>query len=126
MNTICVPLYITYPRKTMKDKIISLTMNWYRNSHYVISNNIKRIFKQRLEWELKWKILETPIWISYVLYYKRTSDLMNWWAIIDKFFQDALVQYWCIKDDNVHYIIECHFVVWWNDKENPRMEITIL
>ena len=41
------PVYI--PRKTKKDKPISLSMNWYRNAHHHVSNEVKGIVKEEVK-----------------------------------------------------------------------------
>ena len=53
------------------------------------------------------------------------SDLDNWSAVVTKFLQDALVEYWCIEDDNFNYIKKNSYEVIEKDYENPRFEITI-
>lgn len=101
-------------------------MNWYRNCHYITSNDVKKIFKEIVKPQLKGKKYNTPYWLSLTIYYKRISDLDNWDAVISKFFNDALVELWCVPDDNMEYFIEKHTVVWWKDTKNPRVEINIL
>lgn len=124
--TIIVPTHIILPRKTKKDKIIPLTINWYRNAYFHESNTVKKLFKEIVTPQLKGETYKTPYWLAMTIYYKRTSDIDNWDWVISKFFNDCLVELWCVPDDNMHYFIEKHMVVWWQDKENPRVEITII
>lgn len=68
-----------------------------------------------------------PIHIHYKLYVASNvkSDVMNWVAVIDKFFQDVLVREKKLTDDNYLYVpkITCEFGE--ICKANPRLEITI-
>ena len=102
-------------------------MNGYRNWHFQISNDLKRIYCESLEKELKGKILSTPIDITFTLYKKtkRKTDRSNILSIIEKFFCDALVEYGCIIDDNDDYIGGTHYKTGGIDRENPRVEILI-
>lgn len=84
------------------------------------------MYKDVMKEQLKWKTFGTPIGITYTLYWAYKSDLMNVTSVVDKFFCDALVEFWCIPDDNFDYLIEAHAVIWWKDRKNPRMEITII
>lgn len=54
------------------------------------------------------------------------SDVMNWVAVIDKFFQDVLVREGKLIDDNYVYVPEINCKFGEVDKHNPRMEITII
>lgn len=46
---ITLPLAIYLPRKTKKDKRVSLSMNTYRNLHYIVSNNVKKKYRKLVE-----------------------------------------------------------------------------
>lgn len=116
---------MTQAYKTKKDKTISLNLNVYRNMHYIVNNKLKQEFKELIAPQLKWKKYKYPIQITYKLYWKRMSDLDNLQAVVTKYFQDALVEYDCIKDDNFDYIKWNSYEVMWQDKDNPRFEITI-
>jgi len=125
MKIIC-PLYIELERKTMKNKKVSLNMNWYRNCHFIMSNQVKIKFKEIIQDQLKWKTFKTPYGLCLTIYYARISDLDNWDAVLSKFFNDTLVELWCVPDDNMKYFIEKHTTVWGKDTKNPRMEIEII
>ena len=125
-SKIISPIYLIVPRVTKKDKKYALNMNAYRNWQHHLNNDLKVRYKKIMEDQLKWKTFKTPIGITYTLYWAYKSDLMNVVAIVDKFFCDALQEFWCIPEDDVLHLIETHAVVWWKDRENPRMEITIL
>ena len=55
MKKFTVPLYITqvYKSKKKKNKNISLTMNWYRNVHFIVNNKMKIQFKELIEDQLQ-------------------------------------------------------------------------
>ena len=122
---IIVPIYLKIPRKTKKDKSISLNMWWYRNVNFIVNNNCKKLFKELIKDQLNFKI-EWQVQIHYKLYWKIKSDLDNRQWVITKYFQDALVECWCIIDDNVEYIVENRYRAIAKDKDNPRMEIEII
>lgn len=123
---IIAPLYVTIPRKTKKDKIIPMNMNWYRNAYYHENNIVKWIFKELVQDQLEWQKVGNQYWLCMTIYYKYLADLWNIDAVIDKFLNDALVETWCVIDDNMKYYIEKHVKVWWKDFKNPRVEITII
>ena len=50
---------------------------------------------------------------------------MNVISVIDKFFQDALVERGCIEADDLSIVIEVNSKYIGIDKENPRLEVTI-
>jgi|SaaInlStandDraft_7_1057024.scaffolds.fasta_scaffold01102_8 hypothetical protein len=122
---ITVPIYLVQHYKTKKDKLLWLNMNWYRNAHYIVSNNMKRQFKEQIKEQLLWIVYYWQLTVNYKLYWKRLSDLDNLQAVVTKFFQDALVECGCIEDDNFNYIRMNTYEVVAQDKINPRMEVTI-
>lgn len=123
---IIAPIYITLPRKTKKDKKVPINLNRYRNAYFYENNKVKKLFKEAIEDQIKWKTIKTPYGLAITIYYAYMSDLWNVESIVDKFLNDALVEYWCIPDDNMNYYIEKHVKVWWKDKGNPRAEIEII
>ena len=120
-----VPLYITLPRKTKKDKKYYLNLNNYRNWHYIVSNQIKHKFCENLEEQLN-GLKFNKVDITYTLYKgsKRKVDRANVLCIIEKFFCDALTFYGCLPDDSDDYIEATHYYSKY-DKGHPRCEIEI-
>lgn len=49
MIEIELPVFIMIPRKTKADRKISINLNTYRNTHYVINNQLKHLYKESLE-----------------------------------------------------------------------------
>ena len=86
---------------------------------------MKRQFKDEIKDQLLWTVYSWQLTVNYKLYWKRLSDLDNLQAVVTKFFQDALVECWCIEDDNFNFIRMNTYEVVEKDKKNPRMEITI-
>ena len=73
-------------------------MNSYRNWHYQVSNDIKRRFKSDISRKLDFKF-DGKIKIDYFYFApdKRKRDLMNVISVVDKFFQDAMVECGCYR-----------------------------
>lgn len=69
---------------------------------------------------------EVKIQYDYYAPDKRKRDLMNVISVVDKFFQDALVERGCIEDDNLSIVkeVNCRYIE--IDKQNPRLEATII
>ena len=64
---------------------------------------------------------------TYYIYYpnKRKFDLDNVGSVTAKFFQDALVEFDKLPDDNYDYVKEVMFKFGGIDKDNPRVEVEI-
>jgi hypothetical protein len=103
-----LPYSIVIPRKTKKDRIINLNMNVYRNLHYAVNNQIKKIFQPIKIESIKKKY--SKIIIEYYIKRKdnRKYDIMNTVAVVDKFFCDWLVENKYIEDDNSKIIQQYH------------------
>jgi len=113
-----LPLYVFVSKVRKK----WLTLNSYRNWHYKVSNNCKKKFKDDVKHLLDFR-LEGKIKIDYEYYApdKRKRDLMNVISVIDKFFQDAMVEGGCIEADDVSIVIEVNSKFMGIDRENPRL-----
>jgi len=117
-----LPLYVFVSKVRKK----WLTLNSYRNWHYKVSNNCKKKFKEDIKHLLDFK-LEGKVKIDYEYYApdKRKRDLMNVISVIDKFFQDAMVESGCIEADDISIVVEVNSRYIGIDRENPRLEVTI-
>ena len=120
------PIYLSLVTKTKWDKKCALNLNSYRNRQFHMSNQLKIMYKELMRSQLEWKTYDTPLWIRYRLYWSNKSDLMNVVSVVDKFFCDALQEFWCILEDNVDHVVSIHSEVWWKDVDHPRIEILIL
>jgi len=120
-----LPIYYTQTFKTKKDKTFLVGLNWYRNSHYILSNNVKCYYHQLISEQLNGETFKIPL-MNYDLFYKTTAcDMMNVVTCIDKFVMDALQSYDVIENDNVKFYKTMPTGVAVQDKDNPRVEITV-
>ena len=117
-----IPIYLYLGKKKY-----FLNLNQYRNWHYHVNNKLKVLFKEILHNYnplMNSQNHNDEISINYVYYApdKRNRDLMNVIAVVDKYFQDALVVANLIKDDNTSIIKKIQIKYGGVDKENPRIE----
>ena len=121
------PLFVTLPRKTVKDKRIALNMNTYRNLHHRISNDAKKAYSEALREQLKDLSIQTPVEVTYKVYKgsKRRLDKMNVVSVVSKFLLDSITEYGCWEDDNDDYVKTETILPTELDRENPRVEIII-
>ena len=128
MIKIVLPLYVILPRKKVGDKKFILNLNNYRNTFHMSLNEAKKRYKDLIKDEIKnIKKPVPPISCTYVLYprTKQLTDLGNVLSIVQKFTEDALVEYGVIEDDNYSIITEVNQNFGEVDKENPRVELFI-
>ena len=126
-HNIISPLFVTLPRKTVKDKRIALNMNTYRNLHHRISNDAKKAYSEALREQLKDLSIQTPVEVTYKVYKasKRRLDKMNVISVVSKFLLDSITDYGCWEDDNDDYVKTETILPTELDRENPRVEIII-
>jgi len=126
-HKITSPLFITLPRKTVKDKRIALNMNTYRNLHHRISNDAKKAYSEALRGQLEGLSIQTPVEVTYKVYKgsKRRLDKMNVVSVVSKFLLDSITEYGCWEDDNDDYVKKETIMPTELDRENPRVEIII-
>lgn len=126
-HKIISPLFVTLPRKTVKDKRISLNMNTYRNLHHRISNDAKKAYSEALREQLEGLSIQTPVEVTYKVYKasKRRLDKMNVISVVSKFLLDSITEYGCWEDDNDDYVKKETIMPTELDRDNPRVEIII-
>jgi len=126
-HKIISPLFVTLPRKTVKDKRIALNMNTYRNLHHRISNDTKKAYSEALREQLEGLSIQTPVEVTYKVYKgsKRRLDKMNVISVVSKFLLDSITEYGCWEDDNDDYVKKETIMPTELDRENPRVEIII-
>lgn len=110
---------------------VGISLNWYRNAHYQVSNRIKVEFKRLIKDQFDGlDEIQSEIRIKFVYYAAKNNspDLDNFTSVVKKFFQDACVELGLIKDDNVNFITSTSEYYGGVDRESPRVEafITIL
>ena len=126
-HKIISPLFVTLPRKTVKDKRIALNMNTYRNLHHRISNDAKKAYSEALREQLEGLDIQTPVEVTYKVFKasKRRLDKMNVISVVSKFLLDSITDYGCWEDDNDDYVKTETILPTELDRENPRVEINI-
>ena len=118
-----VPIYANVSKK----KKILVNMNWYRNAHYMVSNNVKKLYKKIVHDVFKNRNVQLKgrIHISFSIYIKRRgSDGGNIRSVIEKFVLDALKDEGVIKDDTFEDIVSDN-AAYFLDRINPRCDIII-
>ena len=127
MFKVTLPIYIWLPRKTKKDKKIAINLNTYRNLHFIVENQSKRLFKELIHSDLIGVKFTKPITIHYEIFVAsaRLSDIDNVGSIVSKYFQDAIVECGLIEDDNYLWIKKIEFEFGGIDRDNPRAIATI-
>ena len=123
---ITLPIYYIIEKKTKKSKTILVALNWYRNAHFIESNNVKHYYHQLIA-NCVWNVKFNKIKLKYKVFIKRSwTDYHNVRSIIEKFFLDWLVENWNIVDDNENYVLWDLWCEVFKDKDKPRIEIEIL
>jgi len=88
MKKIILPFIHFIKRKTKKDKRILVGLNWYRNAHYIESNNVKHYYHQLVKEQLG-DVKFEQIKLEYKIFlHKKNIDYMNIRSIVEKFFLD--------------------------------------
>ena len=110
-----------------KTKFFVLNINQYRNLSFFTLNTAKKKYKELIHDQLLSLPKLGKIKLTYIVYPKdkRLFDLDNVTSIHAKFFQDALVECGCIKQDNYLYIVGSETLFGEIDKLNPRVDILI-
>lgn len=117
--------------ETGKNKIKkhSIGLNWYRNCHFQVSNQVKKKYQYLVSQQLKeYRFCNFQKIKLYFVYYKaskRKTDRSNFCSVHEKFFCDALVSMQIIPDDNDNIIKESHYYGDVIDRVDPRMDIEI-
>lgn len=132
---IILPFSVVIPRKTKADKIFILNLNVYRNAHHMTLNQAKVLWK-----DVVFQAVPTlgtknpalclytpPLHCVYTVYpsSNRKFDLSNVLSIVQKFTEDALIEYGVISDDSYQVIPKIDYRFGHVDKENPRIELEI-
>jgi Holliday junction resolvase RusA-like endonuclease len=125
---VTLPIYYTKSYKTKDDKTFLVNLNFARNAHYYLQNEVKQwyneyIMKEIIDSDFK---IKGSYEIAMVYYYKNIlSDLDNICSQILKYGLDALQKAGVIVDDNIKYGKKISFYVGEQDKEHPRVEMYV-
>lgn len=127
---IVLPLSVTLPRKTKADKVFALNLNVYRNTHYLVLNQAKIAWKNIVQSALcdaRELFAIPPYRFAYTVFPRsnRKFDLANVLPIVQKFTDDALIEFGIIPDDSYKVIPEITYKFGGVCKENPRCELEI-
>lgn len=129
MMKIILPLSVTIPRKTKADKVFILNLNVYRNCHHMTLNQAKIAWKEIVKQSTAGKTIvdSSPFKFVYTVYPAtgRKFDLANVLSIVQKFTDDALIEFGFIPDDSYKIIPKIDYRFGKVDKENPRVELEI-
>jgi len=126
---ITVPIYKQFTKgRGLNKKIVNtlIGLNWYRNVHYAVNDEVKKEYKESVLKQIKnYKPFDGKVKISFFVYLKsKRIDGGNVRSVIEKYVLDALVESNIIKNDTIEYIVEDKSV-YLLDKENPRCVICI-
>lgn len=121
------PLFVDLPRKTKKDKRVYINMNSYRNLHFLVNNQVKKMYLEAVRDQLEGLTIQTPVEITYKVYKKtsRRLDKMNVVAITSKYLLDAITELGCWEDDNDDHVKTEIILPTELDRVNSRVEVTI-
>lgn len=126
---ITLPVYYTQTFKTKAARTFLVNLNWFRNAHHFIKNEVKQWFTTEIVTQLnaiKAKPIKGEYELAFKYYYKSVvSDLDNVCAMANKHFNDAAQAYGLVENDNVKYCKKSCYFVADQDKDNPRVEIYI-
>ena len=129
MMKIVLPLSVTLPRKTKADKVFILNLNVYRNSHHMTLNQAKIAWKEIVAQSTAGMVNvdSSPFNFTYTVFpaTNRKFDLANVLSIIQKFTDDALIEFGFIPDDSYKIIPKIDYRFGEVDKDNPRVELEI-
>ena len=126
-----LPIYLTFKLKTKKDRKISINLNWFRSSHHRDYEKAKAQYCEEMAEQIK-AFDPLPDDAKFKIHYdfyaaaNNGPDLDNFTGAAKKFFQDALVKYGFIHDDNVNYIIANSEKYCGIDTKNPRIEAKVI
>lgn len=128
---IILPLSIVLPRKTKADKVFTLNLNIYRNTHHMILAQAKTEWKKIVHISTinrNHKLRGTKFRFIYTIHpaSKRKFDLGNVCSIIQKFTDDALIDLGIIPDDSYKIIPSIEYKIGNITENYPHCELEII
>ena len=126
-NPIILPIYYTQTFKTKDDKVWLVGDNAFRNWHYHLKNKVKQHYHKLVANQvLNHLPLPNQFTLHIDVFYKNPNmDASNVSSRMEKFTLDALQEAGIIVNDNVKYHMGSCWVNKGQDKQNPRVEISI-
>ena len=128
--TLTLPLFVDLPRKTKKAKRIYLSNNVTRNLNFHSLNAAKHAIKDMVWSQLEHippsEALQAPVEVEVKFYTpdKRDRDLANFCCTVEKFADDAVVEFGLLEDDSVKFLKKVTYIYAGIDRNNPRFELT--
>ena len=122
-----VPIMLEVGGQTKKKYYLNL--NGYRNWHFQLNNQLKKLFKIVVAEDIrKLSRVDNVCKVTYTIYYptKRAFDIDNIGSVITKFTHDALVEFEILEDDNYNFVNEISYKFGGVDKDNPRCDVVII
>lgn len=124
-----IPVYFVQEFKRKENKTWLCGMNWYRNAHFAVQNNVKAHYHELIKKLISDKVPLEPLLsyqVEYTYHYKNvTSDLGNVCSLASKFVNDALQELGFVIDDNVQYLQREIFSVGKRDLGNPHISVVL-
>lgn len=118
------------PLKVLATKVKTwvLNLNQYRNTYFRTLNTLKINYKLMMESQIKAGPTYDRSACIYTVYPKdkRPFDIGNVCCIHQKFFEDALVEYGKLPDDNYKYLPLVIYKFGEVDKDAPRVEVELV
>jgi hypothetical protein len=125
--SISMPIYYTEHFKTKPSNTFLVGFNWYRNAYHHQQNKVKQDYLELV----KEQVLQLPkvdqFYLKFTLYYKNPScDGGNIVSLMEKFILDILQKLSVIPNDNIKYHLGSTWCIGGQDKDNPRVEVTLI
>ena len=130
-----LPLTVVLPRKKGAGKVLTLNLNYYRNTHFQVLNQAKDAYRDLVRDAYFYycqlpgneNLPEPPYLFCYTVYPKsrRMFDLANILSIIQKFTDDALIALGVISDDSYKVIRAVNYRFGGIDRKSPHCELDI-
>lgn len=121
---VSVPLVVVIGKKKHY-----LNLNKYRNNHFRLNSNMKKIYSTIVKYKLlQYKNKNFKKISLEFTYYKPTKakrDRSNILCIVEKYFCDAMVEIGMIYDDNDDHIESTFYKSGGIDRINPRVDVAI-
>lgn len=121
--TVSVPISV----QVSKARKFSLNLNQYRNAHFRTLDKAKKVFAQQVSPIIQPLPKFDQIALTFTLFPGKgvIPDTSNVCCIVEKFFNDALVEQGKIEDDNYKYVLGSQYLFGEKDIDNPRVEVKI-
>ena len=123
MITLSLPIYFNTGKS-----VVLIGSNWSRNAHFYMLNKAKKHYHKLVADRLKeFEPIVGQYIVAYTYYYKNvSSDGSNVISQIEKYFLDGIQEIGLVENDSVKYHIGSTWKVGGQDKEDPRVDISVI